>query len=246
MTAYGSLCTKVYDITKPLASGFELDFYKQHLQKSDLILEPMCGTGRLLIPLLQEGYTVHGLDNSPDMLANCRKRISSLGLPEPTLFEMAVENMQLRTQYDAIIIPFGSLQLFYPRTQAFSALQIFKKHLRPQGKLFLDLFVPWEALYANAEEEFSRNDVVIDEHTIIRCEFHTKVNKYEQYYTGDGTYTEIKNGKITNTEKETLRVAWFYRYEMELILEKCGFNTIHYQPHTQNKEEMMIFVAQAS
>lgn len=105
MTAYGTLCTKVYDLTKPLASGAELDFYKQRLKKSDLILEPMCGSGRLLIPLLQEGFTVHGLDNSRDMLANCRKRISSLNLPQPTLFETSVENMQLESQYDAIIIP---------------------------------------------------------------------------------------------------------------------------------------------
>ena len=63
MTAYGRLCTKVYDITKPFASGSELDFYKQHLQKSALILEPMCGSRRLLVPLLQEGFTVHGLDD---------------------------------------------------------------------------------------------------------------------------------------------------------------------------------------
>jgi len=85
---------------------------------------------------------------------------------------MSVENMHFENQYDAIIIPFGSFQLFYPRSQAYSALQIFKKSLRPQGKLFLDLFVPWEALYANAEEEFSNNEVVVDDHTIIRCEFH--------------------------------------------------------------------------
>ncbi|MFZ6026180.1 MAG: class I SAM-dependent methyltransferase [Chloroflexota bacterium] len=39
------------------------------------ILEPFCGTGRLLIPLSQDGHTLIGLDQSPGMLAHAASKI---------------------------------------------------------------------------------------------------------------------------------------------------------------------------
>ncbi len=32
------------------------------------ILEPMCGTGRFLLPLIEDGFDVHGFDASDHML----------------------------------------------------------------------------------------------------------------------------------------------------------------------------------
>src|ERR1700722_5256057 len=87
---YGTLCTEFYDADKKMAPPDEVDFYKTLFKTADLILEPMCGSGRLLIPLLREGYTVHGIDNSSDMLKSCRERAAAFGL-EPTLIEARIE-----------------------------------------------------------------------------------------------------------------------------------------------------------
>lgn len=59
------------------------------------ILEPMCGTGRFLIPLLKKGYAVTGFDYSPDMLNVCRKKCKELGLATSLLeatFETFLSN----------------------------------------------------------------------------------------------------------------------------------------------------------
>ncbi|HUX79739.1 MAG TPA: hypothetical protein VMW10_08370 [Alphaproteobacteria bacterium] len=53
--AYKSLCTEFYDMTKPLASGIEVVFYKERLSHKT-VLEAMCGSGRLLIPLQSHFY----------------------------------------------------------------------------------------------------------------------------------------------------------------------------------------------
>lgn len=159
---YGKLCTQFYDADKKYATAEEVNFYKDIFNKNDLLLEPMCGSGRLLIPLLQAGFNIHGLDNSSHMLASCKERANALGL-KPILYENAVEKMELQQQYQGIIIPFGSFQLFYPRNKAYQALEIFKKHLLPGGKLVMDLFVPWDALYENNVEEFSEKDTLIDD-----------------------------------------------------------------------------------
>ena len=51
---YQQLCSEFYDADKKYASSEEVDFYQKFFNKDDLILEPMCGSGRLLIPLMQK------------------------------------------------------------------------------------------------------------------------------------------------------------------------------------------------
>lgn len=240
---YAQLCTEFYDIDKKFADQEEINFYTQFIKKTDLILEPMCGSGRLLIPLMQQGYNIHGVDNSPSMLKSCRERAAALGL-QPTLFEQAIEKMSLPQQYDIILIPFGSFQLLYPRSEAMNVLQIFKKHLKPGGKLILDLYVPWDALYENHEEEFTEKSIKTPDGGIVKHGSRNTTNKYEQYCFSDSFYQKIVNDKIIAEEKEQMHLCWYYRYEMELIFEKYGFKLIAYQEKHFTKETHMIFVVQ--
>ncbi len=240
---YGKLCSEFYDVDKRFAELDEVNFYKQFIDKNDLILEPMCGSGRLLIPLMQEGYQVHGVDNSTAMLANCRERANNLGL-NPILFEMDIASMNLPHSYQSILIPLGSFQLLYPRETAFNVLQNFKKHLRPNGKLILDLFIPWESLYKDNENEFSEKDVIIEDGR-INLKSHGKSNKYEQYCISDSIYTKVINNREVVVENEKMYLCWYYRYETELILEKYGFKNIIYKDEFFRNENHMIFIAES-
>jgi len=245
MMMYGALCTEFYDVDKKFATTEEIDFYKSIFDKSNLILEPMCGSGRLLIPLMQEGYAIHGIDNSAQMLKSCKERASKFGLT-PILFEEKIEEIILPNQYDGIIIPFGSFQLFYPRTLAFQMLEKFKTFLKPNGKLVMDLFVPWDALWQNNEEEKSHREVTTEDGRMIKIDNHSRANKYEQFILGKSTYTKLVDGNIVAEEKEQMHICWYYRYEMELILEKYGYKNIHYQERFLNNENQMTFIAELS
>ncbi len=49
---YGSLCTEYYELERPNAPEDALRCYLQFAQEAHgPILEPMCGSGRFLIPL---------------------------------------------------------------------------------------------------------------------------------------------------------------------------------------------------
>ena len=74
------------------------------------VLEAMSGSGRLLIPLLQRGYNVEGVDNSPIMLERCRERCAALSL-NPRLYEQSLENLSLIQRYGVVTIAVGSFQL---------------------------------------------------------------------------------------------------------------------------------------
>jgi len=122
--SYGELCTEVYDLSKPLGhSTGDVEYYIERLSGvQGKVLEIGCGSGRVMIPLLQAGISIDGLDHSDEMLNSCRRRCDELNLTSK-LIKDEMHNFELDGQYDAIIIPAGSFQLIEGREQAITTLQ---------------------------------------------------------------------------------------------------------------------------
>jgi len=220
---YRQLCTEFYDISKPRASEEEVNFYKARLNDlNQPVLEAMCGSGRLLIPLAEAGVKVDGVDNSPYMLASCRQRL--LEHLTVNLYEQSLQTMQLPNRYSAIIIAVGSFQLITNREEANLALQNLKSHLMPGGKLLINTFIPWGAL--SMDEEPSTHEINASNGNIIKNTCHYKVNKIEQYYDSHFIYEKIKNGDVMQTEQEQMRICWYYKYEFAMLLELAGLHSI--------------------
>ena len=77
MASYGRLCTLFHDTDTPRAFDAEVAWYVARLPQNGASLEAMSGSGRLLIPLLQQGRNVHGADLSPPMVESCAARLSA-------------------------------------------------------------------------------------------------------------------------------------------------------------------------
>ena len=69
---YGSLCTEMYEILHEQVPKDELNFYLSYAEKGMKILEPLCGSGRFMIPFIQQGFDITGIDLSKKMLDNGR------------------------------------------------------------------------------------------------------------------------------------------------------------------------------
>lgn len=244
MNAYGNLCTEFYDADKQLASadGDELQLYQELFSKEELILEPMCGSGRLLIPLLQLGYDVEGFDNSTHMLESCKQRAKELDL-NPILYQDTIDNFSPNKQCQGVIIPLGSFQLLYPREKAYEGLEKFHRWLTPGGKLVVDLFVPWEAMYEHGEVDASTRDVKLPTGESIRINNHTTTNKFEQHMLSKTRYTKYSGEKVIAEENEQMDILWYYPYEMKLMLEKYGFKDIRKIKRFLNGGDHMTFIA---
>jgi SAM-dependent methyltransferase len=240
---YDKLCTEYYDTDKKFAQQDELKLYQEEFNKNDLLLEPMCGSGRLLIPLMQLGYTVHGLDNSACMLESCKNRAEKLNL-KPILYKNSIEDMSLEQKYNGIIIPFGSFQLLYPRENAYSALVKFKQLLLPGGKLILDLFIPWSALYENGEVSTGSKEVTLDSGEIIKIKNISTSDKDNQHMLSKSSYTKYDtDNKILAQQDEQMDILWYYQFEIELILEKYGFQNIRHVTRFLNGDNLLTFIA---
>jgi SAM-dependent methyltransferase len=139
VSSYGDLCSEFYDIDKPEPPPDAFDFYLAEAERaSGPILEPMCGNGRFLLPLLARGFDVTGSDASPHMLAACRARAERLGLA-PKLREERLEASTSDQRFALIFIPSGSFCLITDQAAALSGLVRVRELLAENGRFIVEV-----------------------------------------------------------------------------------------------------------
>lgn len=141
--SHSALVAEAYDIAQPLGQTVgDVEYYTRAVADiSGRILEPACGTGRILIPLLMAGHTADGADHSPDMLAICRAHCEERGL-NPNLYIADMSTFVSLDTYEAVIVPRGSIRNLAGRDAAAAALKCFHASLKPHGILLLDVTIP--------------------------------------------------------------------------------------------------------
>lgn len=72
---YGHLCTEMYEILHEKAPQDELDFYLSYAECGKKILEPLCGSGRFLVPFTERGFDICGMDLSGEMLGKLKQKV---------------------------------------------------------------------------------------------------------------------------------------------------------------------------
>jgi SAM-dependent methyltransferase len=125
--------------------GPEIEFLRPLIAAGQPALDVACGTGRVLLPLLRDGFDIDGSDLSPDMLARCRELAEREGVA-PNLYEQATHELRLPRTYRTIYAC-GSFGLGGSRDHDREALERLYEHLEPGGLLVLDHEMP----YASAE-----------------------------------------------------------------------------------------------
>lgn len=136
---YASIASEIYDIDKPYGALPDTAFHLETLANvSGPILEPACGSGRTLVPLLKAGHDVTGFDPSPEMLAQCHARCAEAGF-NANVNEARYEDFSYDKKFAAILIPAGSFTLIDDFAIAIDVLKRFHAHLAPGAKLILDI-----------------------------------------------------------------------------------------------------------
>lgn len=226
LTAYGPLCTEVYDITKPIGGHYpDVPYYIRHLSKlGGRILEAAVGTGRLFIPLLEAGLNVEGIDPSQEMLACCQRHCAQRDL-KPVLHHGAMENLDLSGKFNAIVVSYGSFMLLEKRSAAIATLQAFARHLEPQGQIFIDLELPVEDFKTQGQVRH-RDPVECTDGSIILVQSTSRIDWLEQLNISLLRYEKWFDGKLVATELQRLPLHWFGRDEFIMCLQENGYQDI--------------------
>jgi SAM-dependent methyltransferase len=131
----------------------DVPFFLGQLPKSrQSVLELAVGTGRAAIPIAQAGHRVVGVDYAGNMLDVARRKRDAVGLGERelSLIEVDVLNMGLGERFDWVCVFFNTFLGFTDTAQQSTALQVIRRHLKPNGRLWLDVYNPDLVLLARA------------------------------------------------------------------------------------------------
>jgi Methyltransferase domain len=104
LNTYSDFCTEVYELSKPTPPQEAYQFYRSYADAvNGPLLEPMCGTGRFLLPLVAEGFTVHGLDASKPMLDRLYAKANAQKL-KVKVWQRFVREINVQEKYNLIFI----------------------------------------------------------------------------------------------------------------------------------------------
>lgn len=136
---YKALLTEAYDLDKPEAPPQELGYYLRHIRAcGGPVLEAMCGSGRYLVPLLEAGIDVDGVDASPDMLAACATKCSERGLTAHT-YRQLLQELDLPRRYRLIFAGGVSFGLIVGMAEVAESLRRLYAHLQPDGTVLIEV-----------------------------------------------------------------------------------------------------------
>jgi len=220
--AYGELCGLFYDATEKYAPQTEVNFFASFIEQNPgRVLEPMSGSGRLQIPLMQRGYIVDGVDHSYAMLEHCRQRCAALGLTEPELYEQSLENFVLPYKYSTMIIAVGSLQLITDRHVVLKSLKNLRAHMLEGGNLLIDIFIPDITV-----DLFSVSIAHLDEYRSIRLTKRHVFNAEKKIADSFCLYELFVDGVIQQQENALIEIVWRSDDEWQELLLQAGFEII--------------------
>jgi len=191
------------------------------------ILELGCGTGRVLIPLARAGFEVTGLDSSAHMLAVAWRKLAEETAEvreRVTLVKGDMRDFDLHRRFALIICPFNTFQLLLAREDQERALRCARRALRSGGRFALSVFNPRLDLLTGGQ--WQSKPVVRKDPASGR----TLETYHRTTYDGAGQMLEctfyqrlIEPGRAATRFETPLRMRYFFRFELELLLEKSGF-----------------------
>lgn len=239
----------VHNCKEAKTSEEELGFIDWALGKVCLrevrnILDVGCGNGRFMIPLAKKGYKITGIDNSLDMLEECRRRLSNYKL-KADLLRMDLERLSFNRQFDAVICMDSVICYLLDTERIINTLGTFRQALRPEGILILEnwnFFANWDLHGKTKSGHAGDNNVEIEYQekvwyenfsSIFHNEIMVKVQEDKKSY--EFTHKEVLKGMTAG--------------EIKMYLKEVGFVDVSVYPSWDRSEadsnsgDEMIFLA---
>ncbi|MBI4721665.1 MAG: class I SAM-dependent methyltransferase [Candidatus Stahlbacteria bacterium] len=193
----------------------DISFYLHKIKNyGEPVLELACGTGRITIPMAEQGIQITGLDISEPMLAQAKRKAERIDIE---WVKADCRDFKLSKKFNLIFVPFNSIAHIHDLESIKSCLSYVKMHLKDNGRFIIDIFNPCLNIltrdpsnrYPVAEypDPDGKGNVVITENNVYDSA--TQINYIKWYY------------KIGNQAKEIveeLNLRMFYPQEIDAIL----------------------------
>lgn len=186
-------------------TDFDIPFFLKEAEgfKSE-ILELMCGTGRVSVPLLASGKRMTCVDYSKRMLDSFQRKIKNKNY-HVSLVQMDVAELNLKKKFCLIILPFHSLSEIISTELQIKALRAISTHLEKGGCFILTLQNPTTRLKFVDGVTRILGKFSVDSSRQMVISYMNQYNETDKIVTGFQSY-EIFDRANTLIEKRLLEI----------------------------------------
>lgn len=228
---YGGLEAELYDELDELSEFDDLHFYEWFASASPgPILDVGCGTGRVLLPLVEKGFEVCGLDNSQAMLDICRERLREIG-GDAKLVVGDMRSFDIgELRFGMVVIPGFSIQMLESDEDVIACFRNCREHLREGGQLLVTTHMPWEMIWDGREvipmEERCAKTLPNNEGSLVAWQG-WKIDSISQRLLLKNRYERLAaNGDVLEVEEKEMWIRWHLPHDMMRLLGEAGFSDV--------------------
>ena len=213
----------LYDLDVPHGPSPATDWFRAIARRTGgPILELGCGTGRVAIPLAQDGHEVVGLDRSEAMLARAERHARREGV-NLRLVEGDMRSFSFSEAFALITIPFNTFLMLTPE-ERWACLARVREHLAETGLLAVDCFQPDPELIVGKDgavrEEWTRHDPESGRDVTKFSSSRANVDQVDVRWWFEQLDDE---GHVTRWQRTTT-LHYMYRRETEFLFAAAGFD----------------------
>lgn len=126
-------------IATPLETRALVNAVKSFCSKEDRILDLACGYGRITLPLAKEGFNIEGIDLTPGLIQDAKKRARSMGLNVPFRIGNMLKLSYADGSFDKVVCLWSSFNHLLHRKEQQKALREIHRILASGGMAFIEM-----------------------------------------------------------------------------------------------------------
>jgi SAM-dependent methyltransferase len=212
------------------------------------VLDIACGTGRILLPCLQAGVDVEGVDLYEPMLRSLRAKAAAAGLA-PTLHQADMSDFSLPRKYALVMIPFNAFIHNMTQEAQIRCLTRCREHLLPGGQFVFDTFFPSHEIVGLAESTRVLEGEVPHPVTGLPMRMYD-TRTFDRVAQTQHSINELEllaaDGSVERVIRSQISARYIYKNEMQLLLRVAGFarwevwGDFDRRPLTQETDVMIV------
>lgn len=200
---------------------------QNHAPKAQSILEFGCGTGNHAMLLAKEGYSIHGIDLSEEMLQQARDRLSQFHPDLASKIKISqgdIRQTRLNQKFDVVLSLFHVISYQTTNEDLLAAFNTVKEHLKSGGVFIFDLWYGPAVLTEHPTVRVKRleNEEILVTR-IAEPVIHPNENLVDVNYQ---VFIQNKNTDAIKEFQETHRMRYLFQPEINLLLNEIGLKLV--------------------
>lgn len=232
----------------------DLPLYRELARRNPgVVLDAMCGTGRVVVALAAAGFQTVGLDIAPEMVHIAeRKRVEQRLEQRLRIVQGDVRSFALPEQFGVVVVPLNSFMHLETVEDQLAALRSIRRHLAPDGLVVIDLFNP------DPRDLMADQGVLVYERTFasaaglpVQKFVLRRTDAANQRQMVEFIYDELQpDGRVTRRALPFV-MRWLYRFELQHLLARVGlaveavYGDYDLEPYTSDSPQLIVIARAA-